>query len=211
MEAVDFDIFYDRGEQLRSQDTRDPLTKTVDLVLSILRELRYMVGNVYNRCWAPTSQYDSWDQEKKWETDSKALFVFLHGLRGHPSIWDTQISLLKGQQVDIYVPFIPKAGECSLQEAVTPILGQLGSFARRHPKTPIVINGVSNGSRLATDIEVEFRALYPDTPIRVSTIAGVHFGSPLIGLLKKWGLARWLCSDIIQQELAWEAIVQRGY
>ena len=64
--------------------------------------------------------------------------------------------------------------------------------------------GVSNGSRVAMWIDVKLRE-HGDTPVKVLTIAGVHFGSSRMDLLQWLGIALWMYPADLLSELMYES------
>ena len=114
------------------------------------------------------------------------------------------MALLKEQQqIDIFAPVVPDRGMCSLKSASKPIFEHLRRYAKAHPEKPICIMGVSNGSRIATKLEVKLQKHAPTTPVRVSTIAGVHYGSSRMGLVKALGIAKWMYPKELMMELSY--------
>jgi len=140
----------------------------------------------------------------EWQKESRGLVVLVHGLRSFPAAWFSQIKLLKRYpKVDLFVPSVTKQGMCSLEEAADPILKTLQDYAAKNPGRPISVLGVSNGSRIATWLDVKMRKYFPKTPMRISTIAGVHFGSSQMNLMKRLGVAKWLYPVSLREELAY--------
>ena len=127
-----------------------------------------------------------------WKTNSKGLYVLIHGLNGQPSIWNGHIAELeKMHHTDLFVPCVPHKGNCSLEEAAIPILNQLLDFIQQHPDKPICLIGVSNGARLALWLEVQLRKKASHTAIKISNIAGVHLGSSRMNFVASYRCTRW--------------------
>ncbi len=184
-------------------DKRTPRQQLIDQILSLFREAFSHLRNAFDRRTRVPFTYHKCDEIPAWKPNSEGLFVFLHGFNGHPSTWMSHLGYLQSRapRTDVLVPHIPKAGDCPLECAAQPLLKPILDYIQKNPTKPLCLVGFSNGSRIATWLEVKLRTLAPGIPIRVSTIAGVHLGTPLIGLLEKAGLAKWFCSNIVREEL----------
>lgn len=177
-------------------DQRTRLQKIIDRSLSLLRELNYTHVNFWRRVtdyFNPT--YDYVENGKSWRAESEGLYVLIHGLKGHPSIWQTHIDQLQEETTrDLFVPYVPLQGNGPLEEVAHPILKVIEDYVAHHPTKPICLIGVSNGGRLCTWLEAQLRISAPQVPIKISTIAAVHFGSSRMNLVKRchqwtgWGL-----------------------
>ncbi len=187
----------------REYDRRTPLEKLYDFAISLFRELLF-IGTIPHLSYLSAFLLKHPIRKINWNKESRALFVLVHGLRGHPSIWKSHLSQLKThRQIDVFVPFVPSQGDCSLEDAATPILPNIIAYTKTHPQSPICLLGVSNGSRIVTWLETELREHAPATPVKISTIAGVHFGSSVITLLDQFGVGKFLFHPAILQELAY--------
>ncbi len=189
-------------EVLSSQyDKRSSWEKKLDRVLSLFREVRYGCSFVYHYLFS--AKYHLCGEKRVWNKESKSLCVLVHGLRSHPCIWRPQIKLLKKHpEIDLFVPFVPKKGNCSLEDAAIPILPTILDYAKQHPGKPICLMGVSNGSRIVTWLETQLREKAPRSAVRVSTIAGIHFGTPRVNWLEKYRLAVCFLKPVIREELS---------
>ncbi len=186
------------------KDPRSTMRKVAAFFQALGREILYALSVLRHRRITPEinaamakqgkALYDNCEVDKAWQEKSCGLHVFIHGLKAHPSIWDGHIAEEKKinasrtdqEPIETYVPFVPKAGDCTLKEAGDPILKQVKSYIdhyrKKHPDgpvCPICLSGVSNGGRIATYIETQLRKdeKYSDVPVMVSTIAAVHYGT----------------------------------
>lgn len=200
----DFLIPFLRSEKLyREYDHRNPLKKIYDFAMSLFRELLF-ISSIPYLDYLLAFLFNHPIKKIHWSRKSESLFVLVHGLRSHPSVWESHISQLKTYpNIDVFAPFVPLQGNCSLEEAATPILPNIIDYAKAHPGNPICLLGVSNGSRIVTWLETELREKAPTTPVKVSTIAGVHFGSSVITLLEQFGVGKFLFHPAILKELAY--------
>ena len=178
-------------------DNRSFLKKIYHLVISLFREIFHIIYMSFLRIISPSSySYKS--------QNSKGLFVLVHGLLDHACSWKSQIKLLKKHSnIDIFVPRVHLLGNCSLEQAAKPILPHILEYTKSHPKKPICLLGFSNGSRIVTWLETKLRKKTSSSAVKVSTIAGVHFGSSVITRMNKIGLSKWMFSPAIRKELAY--------
>jgi hypothetical protein len=138
----------------------------------------------------------------EWKKDSQGLVVLIHGLRNSPAAWNTQLSYLrKYHQIDVFAPTVPHKGMCSLEEAAMPILPKVLDYVEKHPGKPVCLLGVSNGGRIVLWLDPQLRQKAPNTPVKISNIAGVHFGSRRMNLLENIGLAKRFYPEALRQEL----------
>lgn len=168
------------------RDNRSFLKKAAHKTLGLLREFDYGYELLPTRIidyFNP--KYDFVDRTKPWKKTSLGLYVLVHGLNGHPACWDHHLKLIHEQpQIDTFVPYVPLRGNGPLEEFAQPICKIVEGYARQFPARPICLIGVSNGARVCTWIETQLRTSAPYTPVKVSTIAAVHFGSSRMNLIK---------------------------
>lgn len=185
--------------QLPYRESRPFFLKTIHLAESLFRQVSYSLNVLYYR-FTMTTQHCG--QKIEWVPDSRGLIVLLHGLRNNPAAWYAQRSLLCNERkIDVFFPVVPKRGICSLDEAAQPVFSTLLDYVRKHPRKPVCLLGVSNGSRIATCLETRLRECSVSTPVMVSTIAGVHLGTSRMDLLEKYSLTRHLYPEVVRQEL----------
>ncbi len=193
-----------QGDIRETYDHRSLCKKVADAVLSLFRQLHYGFWFVTHRCISLCSR-SSRTRNIQWEEGQKGLAVFLHGLHGDPVAWNAQLNLLKEYpEICIYTPVVHRRGICPLEEAIQPLFASLRPFAQGHPGIPICLFGVSNGSRIATWLECQLRTIAPATPLRISTIAGIHRGSSGLKLLNL-PLVRWFYPKKLREELAYDS------
>lgn len=145
------------------------------------------------------------DENNRWKEGNKGLYVAIHGLNGRPNIWRKQLALLQKEQPDfeIRIPFVPEKGNCALKKAVKPIEAMIRDYIDQHPDKPICLMGVSNGARIAMELEVRLR----DTtaPIFISSVAGALSGTKQMNLLKSLGLASVLYKQVVVEEMLYQS------
>ncbi len=134
-------------------------------------------------------------------TENKGLIVFIHGLNSSPdtgrTLYKKEIENQTNGEFEVWVPVVPKRGNCSLEEAAEPILEMVKKYIETNPGKPIQLIGHSNGGRIAAYVETHLRDKKVD--MRVTGIAGVFFGSDLITSYKKTGTAYlFLCPSILR-------------
>ncbi len=175
-------------------DRRWAVSKIVALITSFARQFFYLRA-VESYPQRPSPLHATWKKE------SDGLVVLLHGLNTSPAVWHAQRSLLDSHpNIDLFAPTIPHFGACSLEEATHPLLNSILNYTQTHPNKPVCLLGTSNGSRIATKLEVEMRQKAPKTPVLVSSVAGLHFGSKGMNLLKWLGIAKKLYPEAVQNE-----------
>jgi len=192
-------IFSDE-EWRKNNDKRSIVRRVYDFIIMIFRELAYEIHTVTYRLFTSQQRFPLHDQEIEWKNDTKGLCVFIHGLNGHPHVWDKHISLIQDSTLDIYAPHVHHGGRCSLDEAIDPLFKRISDYALKNPKSPISLMGVSNGGRLALALETMIRKNAPKTDVKVSTIASIHFGTPFIKFMKNLGLCEWVVDPIVAEE-----------
>jgi len=169
-------------------EQRTELQKKTDRSKSVLREIYYACRNLQGRIvdyYNPN--FDLIKNGKLWRAESEGLYVLVHGLNGHPAIWKSHIAQLKkDSNKDLFVPYVPLKGNGPLDDVSNPILEVIKDYTMKHPKKPICLIGVSNGGRICTWLETRLRACAPSTPVRISTIAAVHFGTKRMNLVQKF-------------------------
>lgn len=183
------------------------LQKITDLTKSIFKELLWLMKMCYRKTFSkPRSEFVECSKPIDWKVNSQGLYVLVHGLRGHPAHWIEQLKILEKEQTsfDVIAPFVPKQGDCTLEDAAQPILEKICEYTKKNPTKPVSLIGVSNGGRIVTWLESELREKAPNTPVKVSAVAGVHFGSRLVTKARHWPIAKQIVgSKAIQEELAY--------
>jgi len=181
-------------------DRRTSLQKIAHLVISLFKQARYSLAVFFH--WHFRTDHPLKDKKIEWRPQSEGLVVLIHGLNNSSSSWYSQLSLLSlYTTIDVLAPEVFKRGMCSLEEAVNPLLPTLLDYSQKNPGKPICLIGTSNGGRIAARLETKLRQESPQTPVKVSNIAGVHFGSRRMNLLEKWGISGWFYPNALRQEL----------
>lgn len=145
------------------------------------------------------------NKKYEWKQNSEALYVMIHGLLGHPSTWNEQVTLVKQlhPNADIANVVVPFKGNCSLEDASDPILEMILNYILQFPNNPISIFGTSNGGRIASKIEHDLRIT--PTRIHVSTISGVHRGSQTMSLITQYNIAKYLYDQSVYTDLSFDS------
>lgn len=220
-----YNIYTHKDLPIKFVDTRSPLQKVKDEVFGELRNLNFFFkelkgkySSFFNRKqpkeYCDPDKPETW---RTWEKQSVGLHLFIHGFRGHPSIWERYIKTLKinNGQADIRAPFVPKTGDCSLEQASASIKNIAKSYLldqiaeKENDLISLNITGVSNGGRVALnildglideDIENALKEKNLKVVIKVNSIAGVLRGTT------NWSLrfanlckfTRWIAEDILK-------------
>lgn len=183
-------------------DCRSWARTLLDRTKSIGHEFLFKGQRAVNSMLGYTNDYVTPSgQGNNWKPDNEGLYVLIHGLNGHPSIWDGHASAIKDlhPQAEVRQPYVPLKGQTSLESAARPISDMVRDYIQHNPGRPVTLMGVSNGGRIASYIENDLRDI--PSAIRVSNIAGVQFGSGIMNTLNDWGLSRFLMSKPIQEQL----------
>lgn len=197
--GVNFSLKEGRAPFLPEETGRGGLQKVADFFLSCLKEVCYASATRYHRT---AGTFASFETPLKWKENSRGLFVFVHGLRSDPAAWHVQLALLESKEdYDIFAPVIQDRGLCSLDEAAGPLLQPILDYTQKHLSKPICLLGTSNGGRIVSWLEVQCRAAAPETPIKVSIVAGVLFGSKQMDRLDRWGVSSFLYPENLKKEL----------
>ncbi len=181
-------------------DKRPAVLKHLHFIQSLFKEIEYVLNVLFYRYSSPKPKF--YNKEITWNKDSQGLIIFIHGLHSDPSTWFQQALLLsKNTKVDSYAPIVPKRGVCSLDEATKPLLPKIIDYTKKNPGKPVCLLGASNGGRIALSLESKLRYSTPRTPVKISSIAGVHFGSSRVNRLEKHWILKWFCPGKVKQEL----------
>lgn len=186
------------------------LSRVFLFIKSWVQEASYFVTMAFLRAeeimkGAPCEYIVPKAENVHWKEKNKGLYVAIHGLNGHPSIWHTQLLALRKLQpeFEIRLPYVHRRGNCELQEAVMSIEAMVRDYIEHYPNNPVCLIGVSNGARIAADLEIRLRDT--KTPIKVSCIAGAFFGTKQMNLLDKRGVARRAYSGLLVDELLYQS------
>ena len=115
------------------------------------------------------------------KSESKCLFLFVHGLNGSPSCWKKYIEKIKckpkyNKNITIIAVNVPHKGNCKLDAAVCPIYKIVEKYISIFPNNPIYLFGFSNGTRIVFQMEYYLRYDYPTVPVHIISIAGIFKG-----------------------------------
>lgn len=185
-------------------DRRTLLQKTVHLIASLVRQARYSLAVFLH--WHSRADRPFKDKKIEWKSDSEGLVVLVHGLGNSSSSWYSQLSLLtQYETIDVFAPELFKRGLCSLEEAASPLLPTLLDYIQKNPGRPLCLVGTSNGGRVTAWLETQLRQMSPQTPVKVSNVAGVHLGSQRMNLVEKLSVGKWIYPEALRQELQYSS------
>lgn len=140
---------------------------------------------------------------KEWNSNC-GLFVIIHGLLGTPmggtySIYE-EIKNQSYRNYEIRVPYVPKAGNCKIEDAIKPILEMIIDYHLKFPHNKIHLIGTSNGARIAGYIDLELRKY--DVNLRITSVAGVFNGSKTMDMINKTGITRLVFDKSVRNDLS---------
>lgn len=150
--------------------------RSFNFAVSIVNFFIFTVYNILDKF--KINKYLIEDERKTWNKISSGLFVSIHGLGGDISSFGHHLSDCVENlnwNYDIILPKVIFGGNCKLDIASERILNLILDYINYHPKKPIYIFATSNGSRIASYIEVNLRHL--DVDIYIFSFAGVYGGT----------------------------------
>lgn len=212
IERAEENYIYKAGELDAIINRRSLIRRIVDSVLSIFREIgsllkeRHPCAMLSNfiAFWRGDHRYDDLSKPKAWKENSEGLYVMVAGLKASPAIWEEHRVQLNREKphCDTLIPYVPKEGNCCLEESADPILNKIIEYSNKNPGKPICIMGASNGGRIAHYLETELREKKPGCKVIISTIAGVHYGSQRMELINNSAIIRYvlgLCPEVCRE------------
>ncbi len=176
----------------------------------MVQEANYFVSTCYTTVkeylvGVPAEYVTPGDANNNWKEENKGLYVAIHGLNGRPNIWRNQLAVLQKQQpgFEIRLPYVPQKGNCSLETSVAPIETMIRDYLHQHPGKPVCLMGVSNGARIAMELEVRLR----DTKasIFISSVAGPFSGTKQMNLMNGLGLATLLYKQVVVNDMLYQS------
>ncbi|WP_068469594.1 esterase/lipase family protein [Candidatus Protochlamydia phocaeensis] len=170
------------------------------------RKVILLTPHITNNFWSYSADQFPWQNAQT----SAGLFLFIHGLRGTPLCWAPYLNRLQQDNPEAHciAPHVPERGNCSLETAAEPFVEMIRHYAAKFPGQPIHLIGVSNGGRIVSYLENQ---LTPEDlqgrRLNVVSIAGVHYGTPLIDQAAKWRVLPFLgLHPRIAEDLKWESL-----
>lgn len=168
------------------------------LFISIIHDTYHNIDYLLKR-----KSHDYKKQNNIKNENSEGLIVYIHGLVSDPvigkSLYAQEIEKREPGKYTILVPNVPKKGNCSLEEAATPILEIVRKYIKENPGKPVQLIGHSNGGRIAGYIETHTRDL--DVNMRVTGIAGVFEGTNIVNIGNIFNLTNVFISPVLANEL----------
>lgn len=155
--------------------------KVILKIIGLIKDFLFTIGTYFSRI-SHRANYKTNIEDQG--GNSEALCVFLHGLKGHPSIMDGHRDNFRkhlNRKLALFQPFIPKGGNCSTAEATKGIYQRILGWSQNNPNKPIIFCGVSNGARLSGHIVSMLRVSdQVANPIKINCLAGPFFGTKML-------------------------------
>lgn len=175
------------------KDHRSLITKVQNVARAVLNHVKTGLLKIKRRTAAACSNDKSPAdllQALPWSAsnDSKGLYLFIHGLRGHPTDWNSYQEEIKRKDphAHLFAPQVPLEGNCALATAANPLLEVVSNYLKKFPGLPVTLMGTSNGGRIASCIESKLDPeLLGTSRLSIVSIAGVHNGTKVVDLIKK--------------------------
>lgn len=169
---------------------KDHVTSTLRAInFGITRNMRGKISYLLNLRpeFCELDKKETWNQ---WNEKSKGLILMLHGLRGHPSQFDSHVrNLRKEKDLDLRVPFITNKGDDSKENLLAPLQELIGNYIesqkQKDGKKPIKICliGISNGGRLSVMLTGWLAEKYPEVELLGLANAPVLHGTKITSTL----------------------------
>jgi pimeloyl-ACP methyl ester carboxylesterase len=182
--------------------------------LAIVREVRPLFLENLNKGLRLMSKNmcvcnTSFDHE--WRANNEGLYLLIHGLLGQPLIWNCHYQKLKNlhPEAEIRAPAVPSTGNCSLEEAAAPFLALVRDYVDKNPGNPVCLIGHSNGSRIASYIEVLLRER--NVNIMVSSVSGIYQGTSVINRLAHYHIASCFLDQKVVEEMSYKSAYSRFF
>ena len=200
-------------ESTSTPDTPSLPLRVADKVIGLGRDLSFTPKTLFSRI----THRKNYAAQIENDPSADALCVMIHGLKGSPSIFDDyhdSFARFEDKKVTLFQPHVPQKGNCSLEDASSPIYNEVLSWARQNPAKPIVIVGVSNGARIAGHLSAKLKSEgLCVNPMHVSCIAGPFNGTKLVnqpdwpGFLRSGlnKIVNKLYTDEVLDELSWDS------
>ncbi|MBS0628491.1 MAG: hypothetical protein JSS09_09825 [Verrucomicrobia bacterium] len=135
--------------------------------------------------------------------NNKGLIVIIHGLNSSTSLgkilYKQEIEKQAKGEFEVWIPNVPKKGNCSLEEAAKPILEMVRKYIETNPGKPVQLLGHSNGGRIAAYVETHLRD--KEVNMRITGVAGAFLGSDIVTLGNALGISRFFLSQSLAKEL----------
>jgi len=175
-------------------DHRTIAQKISGFIQTLFNELKFHFSALkyYLRCGdADYAKFDLQSgsyKDTKFTSCGRGLYVMIHDVMGHPSIWHKQIEQVRLDASPLcarFIPFIPNQGNCNLETAADPILNKIIEYTKMYPERPICLLGTGYGATLCHYIETQLREKAPGARVMLSSVAGVHLGSGKMNLVNR--------------------------
>lgn len=138
-----------------------------------------------------------WNNDARTQ-QSQGFNLCIHGLKGSPLHWTRFLRQMEEEhpEMDTLTPHVALQGNCSIEEAASPLLRLVEDYLKKNPGQPVNIIGTSNGGRIAAYLETHLDpTLLGESTLTITSIAGVHYGTTVIDRVKQMGLLRFAKFD----------------
>lgn len=138
--------------------------------------------------------------------ERSTLAVVLHGLNGSPADMRTYTDHLE-DWCAVYCPAISYGGNMSCKATAATVWPVIEKHLEKHPDALVVLVGLSNGGRLAAQLDIWLRMHSPHTPAVVYTIVCPFKGTFMINLLGRAGEYTGVYSHRVFEEMRYDSKV----
>ncbi|MCB1081538.1 MAG: hypothetical protein KDK63_00180 [Chlamydiia bacterium] len=193
-------------KDLRYVEERSDLRIIADRYVVEWKDLIARLWSVWERlrdvCRMPSGIYVT-PENITFANNSIRLYVFVHGLRGHPSHWNTYSKAIaaKDSQADVMQVYVPHSGNCSCREATDAIFQKIQAYVEDRSDRKVALIGTSRGGPLVLDLADQIHTQSPNTKVFVATIAGANHGSRFMNWINKIPLINRMHDETLRAEL----------
>ena len=140
--------------------------------------------------------------------ERSTLAVVMHGLNGSPADMRTYTEHLE-EWCAVYCPAIRYGGNMSCKATAATVWPVIEEHLTKHPDALVVLVGLSNGGRLAAQLDLWLRIHSPQTRAVVYTIVCPFKGTFMINLLGRLGEYTGVYSRRVYEEMRYDSAVAR--
>ena len=200
-------IFFDNPSSCISHFEKTHWTKkAISLIRSFGTLLAYALNKTSLFLYRVDARMDPLTNTNIVGLSKKRLVVCMHGLNNNPTQFKKILDeMLKKElsETDIFIPRVLQKGNAKLDDLVKPIFEEIIKWAiAPGEKEELVLLGISNGGRIAREIEAKIARWEGNANIkklRFVSIVGACKGSSLVNFANKIGLSRLMSKNISEE------------
>ena len=202
----------DEPREFDAKDYRGFFTLLFHRYLANYRDFRSEVLKHYEKTLEsigrPSETYtDPTKDLEPFHEQSKGLYLFIHGLKGHASAWNGYKTAIQDNDfwADVRLVKVLNGGDCAVNDAADQIYIIINEYLKKHPNKPIALVGTSREGPIVAELELRLREKAPGTPVFVGTIAGANGGTLMMNLLNAIPFVNRLYGKAVIDELSYKS------